>query len=87
MFELIFKMPKQQKVYLTGEQATQIWDAHVQELDGHWKGRVQAWAVDVPTADKIEVAMEYFGAINVARKTLPSGRIHLSSTGYWANGF
>lgn len=59
---------------------------HGRELDDHWKGRILA-RVPATLADDVAEAMEFMGAIVDERKVLPSGRVHLYSTGYWAHGF
>jgi len=62
-----------------------LWDEYVHEMDGHWKGRVQA-GVPNELADDVAEAMEFMGAIVDAR-VAGSELTYLWSKGYWAHGF
>ena len=64
-----------------------LWDAHVAELDDHWKGRVQA-VVTNDLADDVAEAMEFMGALVDKREAMGGGRkTWIFSQGYWAHGF
>jgi hypothetical protein len=72
------------------EELRALWDAHVVELDGHWKGRVKA-VVHETIADDVAEAMEFMGALVDFRRLTSSGPmagfVLLKSNGYWAHGF
>lgn len=74
-----------------------LWDTYIHEMDGHWKGRVQA-SVPSALANDVASAMEFMGAIVDKRVndgcwgTDKTGRYcgsltYLYSNGYWAHGF
>ncbi len=63
-----------------------LFDAYGRQLDGHWKGRIEA-TVHVDLATDMADAMDFMGAIVDRKRTLTSGMVRISSRGYWAHGF
>lgn len=69
------------------DELRELFRRHSLEIDGHWKGALEAW---VPTdrADDVAEAFEFMGALIDERRTTAGGRItYLFSKGYWAHGF
>jgi len=65
-----------------------VYKRHVKTLvDGaNWRGPCQA-TVDLPDIDDVREAMNFMGSLVDTETTLPSGRVRLTSRGYWAHGF
>ncbi|NIQ97061.1 MAG: hypothetical protein GWN87_24955 [Desulfuromonadales bacterium] len=85
--EIAVNVPTSLPTEERAEELRRLWDRHVVELDGHWKGPVKA-VVRPEIADDVAEAMNFMGAIVDDRYRSNLGRaITLKSRGYWAHGF
>ena len=81
-----YEPPKELQSEKRAEYLRVLFRTMVKELEGHWKGRVQA-KVPGGLANDVHEAMNFHGALVDKAVTLPSGQVYLYSDGYWAHGF